>query len=62
MLGRHAHIIAIVVSSVVQKVVALLEKVGSVVRPKCVRVERRTMDVMQTLDENISECWKIILP
>ena len=49
MLGKHVHNMAAVVSSVVHRVVGMLSHVGSAVRPKVRSVERRTIEVMQTL-------------
>jgi hypothetical protein len=47
--GRQVHIIAVVVSNVVQKVVGTLSHVGSAVKPKSLRVVRRTIEHTQTL-------------
>jgi hypothetical protein len=49
MAGRQAHRIAAVVSIVDQRVAGTLSHVASMVNPKCRRLLRRIIDVMQTL-------------
>jgi hypothetical protein len=49
MAGRHAHNMAAAVSTVEQRVAGTLSHVASILNPKCRRLLRRMIDVIQTL-------------
>lgn len=58
--GMQAQVMAAVISMVDQNVVGTLSQVGSAVRPKVRRLQRRTMDKIQTLNEEfklVQELW-----
>lgn len=58
MAGRQAHKIAAVVSIVDQRVAGALSHVASIVKPKCLRLLRRIIEVMQTLVMELGECQR----
>ena len=61
--GMQAQLTAAVVSRADQKVVGTLSRVGSAVRPKVWRLQRRVIDKIQTLNEEselAQELWRLM--